>query len=91
MKKMRKCADGGKAGSEYGKPTFARAVMARVGIGDGYGNAAKAKPEEKRMNVSNAPTAMKDVMAKRKAALNEYADGGKVCGSGKPKRSGKHC
>lgn len=73
---MKKRADGGKVkGSEYGKPTFARAVAARVGIGDGYGN---AKPEPKRMSVSNAATTMGDVMAKRKKALNEYADGGKV-------------
>jgi hypothetical protein len=75
MKKVRKYADGGKA-NEYGKPTFARAVAARVGVGDGYGNPKPAAP--KRMNVANAATTMGDVLAKRKKALNEYADGGKV-------------
>lgn len=63
-------------GSEYGKPTYARAVMAKVGVGDGYGNPKKAEP--KRMSVSNAPAALQETLSKRRTALNEFADGGKV-------------
>jgi hypothetical protein len=78
----RKCADGGKVkGSEYGKPTYARSVMAKVGIGDGYGNpknAPKDKNADKRMSISNAPSKFGEAMAKRKEELNSYANGGKV-------------
>lgn len=77
---MKRKADGGKVkGSEYGKPTYARAVMARVGVGDGYGNPkTQPKAESKRMSVSNSTAAMSDVVSKRKKMLDEYADGGKV-------------
>lgn len=69
-----------KKGSEYGKPTFGRAVAARVGVGDGYGNAKtapKAKPAE-RLTLSNASTKLPETLAKRRAALDEYKNGGKV-------------
>jgi hypothetical protein len=65
------------AKSEYGKPTMARAVMAKVGIGDGYGNPKKAK-QSNRMNVSNATEKLPSVLAKRKKELDSYANGGKV-------------
>lgn len=83
MKKTRKCADGGTVGGGYGKPTFARAVMAKVGVGDGYGNPKvapkpKDKDADKRMSISNAPMKFSETMSKRKEELNSYADGGKV-------------
>ena len=82
----RKCADGGKVkGSEYGKPTYARSVMAKVGIGDGYGNpkvAVRPKPKDKdadkRLTISSSPTKFSEAIAKRKEELNSYANGGKV-------------
>ena len=69
-------ADGGKvtkSESEYGKPTFARAVAAHFGVGDGWGNPKNApKPkEERRMNVANAPAELGNVIAKRKKMLDE--------------------
>lgn len=66
-------ADGGKVvKSEYGEPTYPRAVMARVGVGDGYGNPKSSpKPKEKRMNVGNAAVEFGNVMAKRKKMLDE--------------------
>lgn len=74
MMKMHKCADGGKVG----KPTFAKSVAAKVGIGDGFDyRPAKAKKPE-RMSVTNAATKLPDVLAKRKKELDSYANGGKV-------------
>jgi hypothetical protein len=80
---MKKKADGGKMGGGYGKPTFARSVMAKVGVGDGYGNPKNApkpkdKDADKRMSISNAPTKFSETIAKRKEELNSYANGGKV-------------
>ena len=64
--KQVKCyADGGKV-----EPTFGRALMARVGIGDGYGN-AKNPPKPKRMTVSNATETFGSTLAKRKKMLDE--------------------
>ena len=62
--------------SEYGKPTYARAVLARVGIGDGYGNPKRnavfvPERERERMTVANAPAKMESVVAKRKKMLDE--------------------
>lgn len=65
--------------TEYGKPTYARAVMARVGIGDGWGNPRKNqtksstpyKPSQQRMNVANATVTMPETLAKRKKMLDE--------------------
>ena len=60
-------ADGGKV-----EPTFGRALMARVGIGDGYGNAKNApKPKPKRMDVGNATETFGGVVSKRKKMLDE--------------------
>lgn len=72
--KTRKYSNGGKVvSSEYGEPTFARAVLAKVGVGDGYGNAKRAPKDKsagKRMSISNAPAKFSETMAKRKAALD---------------------
>lgn len=60
--------------SEYGKPTYARAVLARVGIGDGYGNPKRNAlfvPERERMNVANAPEKLEKVVSKRKKMLDD--------------------
>lgn len=61
--------------TEYGKPTYARAVMARLGVGDGWGNPKKAatpyKPPQQRMNVGNATATMPEAVAKRKKMLDE--------------------
>jgi len=54
--------------SEHGKPTYARAVLARVGVGDGYGN---PKKQPKRLTVASAPTKMAGVVSKRKKMLDE--------------------
>lgn len=60
-------ADGGKV-----EPTYARAVMARLGFGDGYGNSLKKpKQEPKKMDVSNATQTMSNVAAKRKKMLDD--------------------
>ena len=60
-------ADGGKV-----EPTYARAVAARLGWGDGYGNPKEApKPKEKRMLVANAPATLGNVVEKRKKMLDE--------------------
>ena len=75
--KTRKYSNGGKViDSDYGKPTFARAVMAKVGIGDGYGNSKSApKPKDKdagkRMTISNAPSKLSETLAKRKKMMDE--------------------
>ena len=62
-------ADGGK----IGKPTYAKSVAAKVGLGDGYNyfppKAPKAKPKE-RMTISNAAQTLPEAMAKRKKALD---------------------
>lgn len=65
--------------TEYGKPTYARAVLARVGVGDGWGNPRKnvtktstpIKPPQQRMNVSNAPVTLPETIAKRKKMLDD--------------------
>jgi hypothetical protein len=64
--------------SEYGKPTYTRAVLARVGIGDGYGNPKKVgtpypppKPKAERMNIANAPVTLPETIAKRKKMLDD--------------------
>ena len=65
----RKYSDGGKVlEREYGagKPTFLKAVGARLGMGDGYG---KAGP--KRMNVGNATGTIGSVVSKRKKMLDD--------------------
>lgn len=67
--KTRKYSDGGKVlEREYGagQPTYLKSVMAKVGIGDGYG---KAKP--KRMNVANATDTLGSVVSKRKKMLDD--------------------
>ena len=58
----------------YGKPTYARAVLARVGIGDGYGNPKRNAvfvPERERMTVANAPEKLQTVISKRKKMLDD--------------------
>jgi hypothetical protein len=70
--KQVKCyADGGAVGSEYGTPTYARAVLARVGIGDGYGNPKKGKKEKAPPAAANAVEGFKASMTKRKKALDD--------------------
>lgn len=69
--------------SEYGKPTYARAVMARVGIGDGYGNPKKAK-EPTKQTVDPSIGGAVSAMQKRKEMLAGYKNGGKV-------KKGKKC
>jgi hypothetical protein len=67
--KQVKCyADGGKI-----EPTYGRALLAKVGIGDGYGNSKNPpKPKKPReMNVGNATSEFGNVMAKRKKMLDE--------------------
>lgn len=67
--KTRKFSDGGKVlAREYGagQPTYLKSVMAKVGIGDGYG---KAKPQ--RMNVANATDTIGSVVSKRKKLLDD--------------------
>ena len=71
--KTRKYADGGKVMErEYGagQPTYLKSVMAKVGVGDGYGSKKAKKAEPKRLSISSSPDAMTEVMAKRKAALD---------------------
>lgn len=85
MAKKRKYADGGdvaplvsvesrKRPSEFGEPTFMRAVGARLGMGDGYGN-PKSPPKG-----GGLPTikGAADKISERKKQLDSYADGGKV-------------
>ena len=73
----RKYADGGKiVEREYGgNPTFAKAVAANFGVGDGYSyrpkKAAAKKEEPKRMSISNATQELGGVIAKRKKMLDE--------------------
>ena len=56
-KKPVKYADGGKVVErEYGKPTYGKALLARVGIGDGYGS-GKSKAKK-------ALTPVRDAVAK---------------------------
>ncbi len=71
--KTRKYADGGKVMErEYGgSPTYAKALLSRVGIGDGYGNSKNPPKPAKRMDVSNATSTLGNVMAKRKKMLDE--------------------
>jgi len=61
--------------TEYGKPTYARAVMARLGVGDGWGNPKKVatpyKPPQQRMNIANAAVTMPETIAKRKKMLDD--------------------
>lgn len=67
----RKYSDGGKVlAREYGagKPTYLKALGARVGIGDGFG---KAKAAPKRMDVSNAKETLGTVVSNRKKMLDE--------------------
>lgn len=70
--KTRKYSDGGKVMErEYGgNPTYGKALLARVGIGDGYGN-AKPKAKPKKMDVSNAASTIGTVVANRKKMLDE--------------------
>jgi hypothetical protein len=69
--KQKTCyADGGKVQHPYGKPTFGRSVLAKVGIGDGYGNPKNA-PKDKRLSISNAKTALPDAISKRKKMLDD--------------------
>ena len=64
--------------TEYGKPTYARAVLARAGVGDGWGNPKKMtktstpyKPPQERMNISNATVTLPETVAKRKKMLDD--------------------
>lgn len=70
--KPRKYANGGQV-SEYGKPTYGRALLARVGIGDGWGNPKKGKAvaKPKRMTVANAAQELPNALAKRRKMLDE--------------------
>lgn len=64
--------------TEYGKPTYARAVLARVGVGDGWGNPRKnvtkastpIKPPD-RMTIANSPATLPETIAKRKKMLDD--------------------
>lgn len=71
--KTRKYSDGGKVMErEYGgNPTYAKALLGRVGIGDGYGNAKNPPKPANRMNVGNAASTIGSVVAKRKKMLDE--------------------
>jgi hypothetical protein len=63
--------------TEYGKPTYARAILERVGIGDGWGNPKKAKEPPKKAadpSIGGAVNAIQE----RKKMLAEYANGGPV-------------
>lgn len=69
----RKMADGGKVLSSetiYGRPTYGRAVLARVGVGDGYGN-PKPKKAKPKMSISNAKEGMTELVSNRKKMLDE--------------------
>ena len=64
--------------SEYGKPTFGRSVLAKVGVGDGYGNPKKVatpypppKPKQERIDVSNAPKKLEKIMTEREKMLRD--------------------
>lgn len=76
--KTRKYSDGGKVMErEYGgNPTFAKAVAANFGIGDGYSyrpkkSEAKKAASPRKMDVSNAASEFGNVVAKRKKMLDE--------------------
>lgn len=71
--KTRKYADGGKVMErEYGgSPTYAKALLSRVGIGDGYGGPKNPPKAAKRMDVSNAASTLGTVVSKRKKMLDE--------------------
>lgn len=56
--------------SEYGKPTYARAVLARVGIGDGYGNPRK-NPTKVGTPYRLPQTAVKTAVNSRKKMLDD--------------------
>jgi len=56
-------ADGGKV-----KPTYVRSVMAKLGVGDGYGNPKNPK-DVNRLSISNSPGKFSETMSKRKKAL----------------------
>lgn len=80
MRTKRKYADGGKVlAEEYGagKPTFGKAVAARLGFGDGYGK-AKGKAVANYKPVSEKGKALQNTLSERQKMLNEYKDGGKV-------------
>lgn len=72
---VRVYADGGKVlEREYGagKPTYGKALMARVGVGDGYGKAKAPKAKKPReINVANATQEFGNVIAKRKKELDD--------------------
>jgi len=56
--------------TEYGKPTYARAVLARVGIGDGWGN--PRKNQTKSSTPYTLPTTpVKTAAEKRKKMLDD--------------------
>ena len=79
--KPRKYADGGKVlKSDYGTPTYPRAVLARVGVGDGYGNPKKQKdpPAPAKKVADPSIGAAESAIRKRHDMLQGYADGGKV-------------
>lgn len=65
--------------TEYGKPTYARAVLARIGIGDGWGNPRSNQtksstpytPPQKRMNIANSAVTLPETLAKRKKMLDD--------------------
>lgn len=75
--KPKKYANGGPVrvfadGGAVGKPTYAKALAAKVGIGDGYDYfPKKPKDNRRKMDVSNATREFGGVIAKRKKALDE--------------------
>jgi hypothetical protein len=55
--------------TEYGKPTYARAVLARVGIGDGWGNPKKMTKTSTPYTLPTTP--VKQAVTNRKKMLDD--------------------
>lgn len=73
--KTRKYSDGGKVlEREYsaGQPTYLKSILAKVGIGDGYGKKSppKDKNADKRLTIASAPEKFGETLAKRKQMLD---------------------
>lgn len=56
--------------TEYGKPTYARAVLARVGIGDGWGNPRKNQTKSS-VPYTLPQTPVKNALVNRKKMLDD--------------------
>lgn len=56
--------------TEYGKATYARAVLARVGVGDGWGNPRK-NPTKTSTPYQMPQTVVKTAVSNRKKMLDE--------------------